>query len=126
MRELVVRLNLAGAMIWSVDTDDFQGDCGPDKNIYADFGGKVKGNLTIPRRSNQNYKLLRTINEAIIVATEELKLEEESTDNDKGTDNDKDNEIDTDGEKDKGVASSIKFSLFVLMINLVFVNLLKL
>ena len=47
---------LAGAMVWSMDTDDFQGDCA-DSNS----DGYV------------NYPLMRTINKAIETSLEDIK-----------------------------------------------------
>lgn len=73
---------LAGVMVWSVDTDDFLGNCDLDEDTYADFQ-KVKA---APRRLNQNYPLLRTINEATSLALEELAPPEPQPD-------DSDNEI---------------------------------
>ncbi|XP_017864082.1 PREDICTED: probable chitinase 2 [Drosophila arizonae] len=63
---------LAGVMVWSVDTDDFLGRCEVDEDTYADF----KYVKNAPRRLNQNYPLLRTINEATTLALEELAADE--------------------------------------------------
>ncbi|XP_023037373.1 probable chitinase 2 [Drosophila willistoni] len=59
---------LAGVMVWSIDTDDFKGNCQLDEETYADY----KLVSIAPRRINQNYPLLRTINEATTLALEEL------------------------------------------------------
>ncbi|XP_037722456.1 probable chitinase 2 [Drosophila subpulchrella] len=67
---------LAGVMVWSVDTDDFLGNCKLDEDTYEDFQ-KV---TTAPRRSSQNYPLLRTINEATMLAVEELAVPEPQPD----------------------------------------------
>ncbi|KRT81410.1 glycoside hydrolase, partial [Oryctes borbonicus] len=48
---------LAGCMIWSIDTDDFRGDCADDD---ANVGG------------HSNYPLLRTVNKAIEQALEDI------------------------------------------------------
>jgi len=66
---------LGGLMIWSVDTDDFLGECDRSDDTYADYKY-----ITVPRRSNKNYPLLRTINEAIPLAKEELLKEKEESD----------------------------------------------
>lgn len=63
---------LAGVMVWSVDTDDFLGKCEVYDDTYADF----KYVKSAPRRLNQNYPLLRTINEATTLALEEMAADE--------------------------------------------------
>ncbi|XP_037930954.1 probable chitinase 2 [Teleopsis dalmanni] len=71
--------DLAGLMVWSVDTDDFIGDCLPEEDIYMDYEFVNKGSpLTVPTRLNTNYPLLRTINEAIILSIEEIKYKEQN------------------------------------------------
>ncbi|KAL1501790.1 hypothetical protein ABEB36_007051 [Hypothenemus hampei] len=46
--------NLAGIMVWSVDTDDFQGDC------------------TVDEENPQNFPLMRAINKSIEMSLEDL------------------------------------------------------
>ncbi|XP_062550169.1 probable chitinase 2 [Armigeres subalbatus] len=72
-----VRQNLGGLMIWSVDTDDFNGVCDPEKKTFADFGDQDKIKLNIPPPVQEKYKLLRTVNDAIVVAIDELNQENE-------------------------------------------------
>uniref|UniRef100_A0A1Q3FSC0 Putative catalytically inactive chitinase-like lectin n=1 Tax=Culex tarsalis TaxID=7177 RepID=A0A1Q3FSC0_CULTA len=72
-----VRQNLGGLMIWSVDTDDFNGLCNPEEGTYADFGDRDKVKLVIPPPVQGKYKLLRTVNDAIVVAIDELNQENE-------------------------------------------------
>ncbi|XP_059613267.1 probable chitinase 2 [Phlebotomus argentipes] len=70
-----VKLNLAGAMVWSIDTDDFLGKCERDNDTFVDYVAREGVKLSFPRRVNDNFPLLRTINEAIIVAQSELEQE---------------------------------------------------
>lgn len=66
---------LAGVMTWSIDTDDFLGDCNVDHETFDDFGNTAGVKLTLPKRVNSNYPLLRTINEGIIIALDEIDQE---------------------------------------------------
>lgn len=75
--------NLAGAMIWSIDTDDFHGDCDIDDDTFADFEPSPGVTLNIPKRYNANYPLLRTINEAIVVSLDEIAQEAQLSDKDR-------------------------------------------
>lgn len=69
-----VRKGLAGTMVWSVDTDDFHGDCLGESDVFVDFAGVGKS-----LRTSTNYPLLRTLNEAIVLAIDELRQEEEAS-----------------------------------------------
>lgn len=71
-----MKLNLAGAMIWSVDTDDFRGDCEFPTDTYEDFRDNPNIKLNIPNRKYKNYALLNTVNDAIVLSLEELKGQE--------------------------------------------------
>lgn len=64
---------LAGIMIWSIDTDDFLGECEPEEDIYEDFKHLKHSGVPGPTRLYNNYPLLRTINEAMPLAIEEIK-----------------------------------------------------
>lgn len=74
-----VEKSLAGIMVWSIDTDDFLGECQVDSslNTFVDFGKTPGVELNIPKRISGNYPLLRTINEGIILAEEEIDQEDE-------------------------------------------------
>lgn len=65
--------NLAGIMVWSIDTDDFLGECEIEEDVYEDFRHLKHSGLRLPTRLHNNYPLLRTINEAMPLAIEEIK-----------------------------------------------------
>lgn len=73
----IVQKDLAGAMAWSIDTDDFKGDCDNDPDTYKDYGRTPGITLTVPNPPRGRYLLLKTINQAFGVAEEEWKLEKE-------------------------------------------------
>jgi chitinase len=51
---------LLGVWAWSIDTDDFRGECTIDSTTYADFGGSS------PKLSNEReFSLLRTMNDVM-------------------------------------------------------------
>lgn len=88
--------NLAGAMIWSIDTDDFLGDCDIDTDTFADFKPMPGVTLHIPKRIEANYPLLRTVNEAMVLALAEIAQEARLPDRDR------DNEIPHGNDKGSG------------------------
>lgn len=61
----------------SIDTDDFQGECdnGMNFDTFSDYRPKPKVNLKIPKRTEKNYPLLRTLNEAIEITLDEMTQE---------------------------------------------------
>lgn len=72
-----IRSKLAGVMAYTIDSDDSQGKCGFDDDTFNDFG-KTKGvNLNAPMRNSSTFPLLRTISEAISMAKNEMKQEEQ-------------------------------------------------
>lgn len=75
-----MKRKLGGSMVWSVDTDDFHGDCDIDEDTYSDFKPAAGINLIFPKRYNANYPLLRTINEATVIALDEITQEAEIVD----------------------------------------------
>lgn len=93
-----VRQGLGGFMIWSIDTDDFLGKCALDTDTYADFNHMEKQpNQVVRTRVNKNFPLLRTINEAAVIAIEEW-----------NKDRDSENEIDSNDKPSTG--HSLKYS----------------
>lgn len=71
-----VQKGLAGTMVWSVDTDDFHGDCLGESDVYVDFPGVGKS-----LRTATNFPLLRTLNEALVLALDEQRQQEEDAAN---------------------------------------------
>lgn len=104
-----VRQDLAGFMVWSLDTDDFLGKCSLDKDTYADFGNIEKYNQVLKSRTNKNFPLLRTINEAATIASDEWEK-----------DRDSENEVDSNDKSAAGL-QSYKYSAVLAFIT--FVNL---
>lgn len=103
---------LGGIMVWSIDTDDFLGDCEPEEDVYEDYRHLKHSGLRLPSRLHNNYPLLRTINEAIPLAIEEIKNkhhhhEEDMDGHDHDRDDVEDNEIPHGSVEDrKGESSS--------------------
>jgi chitinase len=83
-----IKMGLQGVMVWTVDTDDFRGDCDITltEDRFSDFRTAPNVKLTIPKYTGKNYPLLRTLNEAISLTLSEIRQETKETD--------KDNEID--------------------------------
>lgn len=72
-----VKRNLAGALGFLLEYDDFEGNCRSTLNqhvVFLDFIDKnSKVTLKFPERSEKDFPLLRTINDAIEVAEDEVK-----------------------------------------------------
>ncbi|KAK9892078.1 hypothetical protein WA026_018279 [Henosepilachna vigintioctopunctata] len=97
--KFAMKAKLAGVMVWSIDTDDFQGDC-------------FKGDENV---SHKNFPLMRSINKSIEEALAELEQEEKEMkekEKKKKEDipNDKENEIDSDKHKMNNNNNSIALS----------------
>lgn len=100
---------LAGSMVWSIDTDDFLGDCDFEGETFADFKSNRGITFNFPKRFNQNYPLLRTINEATVLALSEIEQENEINEKDK------ENEIPHGMDHGKGNANYLKPTLFIVV-----------
>lgn len=84
-----VQEGLGGLMVWSIDTDDFQGDCDEALNVdrFNDFRTEPKVKLNFPKTTSKTYPLLRTLNDAVVLALDEMTQKE-------NINIDKENEID--------------------------------
>ena len=63
-----VQQNLAGFMIWSIDTDDFLGECPLETDTFADYDQTLVQSSLPTGVTKRNYPLLRTTNQAIGLA----------------------------------------------------------
>lgn len=62
-----------------MDTDAFRNTgCTREEDAFVDFKDSPGITLRIPQRRENNYPLLRTLNEAVIVSLDELQQEEET------------------------------------------------
>lgn len=118
-----IKHQLAGIMIWSIDTDDFLGDCESEINTFIDFqniSNDIK--LFIPKRINANYPLLKTINEGINLALEELRHENEikKKDEENIIPHGDDKNIKT---KSENANNKLEFNLFVIFFALIILRL---
>lgn len=87
---------LAGAMVWSIDTDDFLGKCQTELDTFADYNSAhTNTNFLSAKQENLTYPLLRTINEATILALNEVKIKNTQTNIDE------ENEITEDDKAEK-------------------------
>lgn len=67
-----VKRGLAGAVAVTVDRDDFMGICPLENDTFYDFLTDEGIILNFPEQNETTFPLLRTINEAITVALDEL------------------------------------------------------
>lgn len=82
-------------MVWTIDTDDFRGDCEDilNEDRFKDFRTAPNVKLQFPKLVTKKYPLMRTLNEAITLTLSEMRQEAGSggsTD-----ESDKDNELDS-------------------------------
>lgn len=68
-----VEHNLAGTLISCVNTDDYLGECGIGSDTYADYKDGSNASVKIPRRKSETFPLLHTVNEAFLVASDDIK-----------------------------------------------------
>lgn len=109
--KFAIQRKLAGLMVWSIDTDDFQGECSMDENTYGDL--KYAGQRSTPKK----YPLLNTINLAVTAVMYELEKEAEAEAEANIPPNVEENEIPHGSVEDhKGDSSAHKLSVLGLII----------
>lgn len=74
--KLVVERNLAGALAFTIDMDDFKGQCGIDADSFDDFGLDDDAIATIFERMGTTFPMLRTIDQALSLAVNNNRLME--------------------------------------------------
>lgn len=67
----MVKRKLAGVWAFTIDKDDFKGQCKLEKDTFADFKSVNGVTFHFPPTYQAKYPLLRTINESIFVALDE-------------------------------------------------------
>lgn len=72
---LAMKRGLAGVVSTYISNDDYQGKCSIDQDTFIDFHPVEGVKLTIPKRNETTFPILRTINEAIVVALDEIQQE---------------------------------------------------
>lgn len=119
-----IQKGLVGVMVWSVDTDDFQGDCDPALNDdrFSDFRTKPQVKLSFPKLASNTYPLLRTLNDAIVLSLDEMNQEHNN-------EADKENEIDSNEQtkpkpNEPSHATAVAFSSIVLTFSAVLLKML--
>lgn len=70
-----VRQNFTGLMVYTIDSDDSVGKCGNDMDTFDDFKPAKGVVLNIPKRNNSHFPLFNTVNDAIVVAVDEMAQE---------------------------------------------------
>lgn len=70
-----MRNDLRGISIFSIDLDDAQGICDFETDTFDGFEPVDGVNLRIPSRYDKTQPLLRTVNDAIVVALDEIEQE---------------------------------------------------
>lgn len=111
-------------MVWSIDTDDFQGDCDGSLNEdrFSDFRTEPRVKLNFPKLSSKTYPLLRTLNDAIVLSLDEMNQEQNNN-------LDRENEIDSNEQtkpkpNEPSHATTAAFSAAVLTFSVVLLKML--
>ncbi|XP_044746225.1 probable chitinase 2 [Coccinella septempunctata] len=100
--QFAMQKKLAGVMVWSIDTDDFQGDCAKsgENDRYS------------------NFPLMRSINKSVVETLEEFEEEEgDKNEKDESRPDDRENEIDSDKHtKDSSSVVNVSFGCVIICI----------
>lgn len=106
-------------MVWSIDTDDFHGDCDEKLNAdrFADFRTEPKVKLNFPKQVSKKFPLLRTLNDAITLSLDEIAQEQ----NDNAPDKDNEietNEIATPSPSEPSAAAAVVLNMLAVALSL--------
>lgn len=108
----------------SIDKDDFRGDCNLDNDTFIDFKPVRGTTLSIPKRYNSKYPLLRTINEATALALEQITHETEPQipNQDKHSNSSSDSEIPHEHGNHSSVCSKQNAHIFYIAFTLILIT----
>lgn len=75
--KFLMEKNLAGVWTWFVDSDDFRRRCEVDTTAFSDYQ-----NVSVPIRKEQDFPLLRTVNDAMELLTPQKAADDGNSDSD--------------------------------------------